>query len=130
MMGVFTVLVDFLVSHRLLAARGLDPLQPLLSYMSEHPRETLSVTEAARLVHRSVSSLSHLFKQAMGGSFLQYQIERKLMMADELFARREGITVREAAYELGFDNPYYFSRLYKKHRGRPPSEALRKFREG
>lgn len=124
-MGVFSVLVDFIVSQRLIALRGLAPIQPLLSYMAEHPNQTLTRADGARLLHRSASSLSHIFKQATGRSFLQYQIEMKLDHADELFRMRQGITVREAAYELGFKDPYYFSRIYKKHRGRAPSEALR-----
>lgn len=126
-MGIFTVLVDFVVSQRLIAVGGLDPVQPLLAYMAEHPAETLTTADAARLLHRSVSSLSHVFKQTMGKSFLQYQIETKLDLADELFRDREDVTVREVAFELGFRDPYYFSRLYKKHRGYPPSESLRQY---
>jgi AraC-like DNA-binding protein len=125
--GLFSVLVNFIVSQRLIVVRGLDPIQPLLTYMAEHPRETLTTSEAARLLHRSVSSLSHIFKQTIGTSFLQYQIEAKLDLADEMFRTRKDITVREVAFEMGFKDPYYFSRLYKKHRGRPPSEALKQY---
>lgn len=126
-MGVFSVLVDFIVSQRLIAVKGQDPIQPLLAYMDEHPSETLTAREAARLLHRSVSSLSHVFKNTTGKSFLKYQIENKLDAADELFTTRAGVTVREVAMELGFADPYYFSRLYKKHRGRPPSETIQQY---
>lgn len=129
-MGVFSVLVRFIVSQRLIAVRGLDALQPLLSYLSEHSRETLTTRDAARLLHRSTSSLSHLFKEAMGRSFLQFQIETKLDLADEMFRTRQGVTVREVAFELGFSDPYYFSRLYRKHRGHPPSRMLKQRRGG
>jgi len=37
---------------------------------------------------------------------------------------RRGVTVREIAFELGFKDPYYFSRLYRKHRGHPPSQTI------
>jgi len=127
--GVFSVLVKFIVSQRLIAVRGLDSLQPLLNYMAEHPKETLTNSDAARLLHRSTSSLSHLFKEAMGRSFLQYQIDMKLDLADEIFRTREGVTIREVAFELGFSDPYYFSRLYRKHRGYPPSRMLPRRRE-
>jgi AraC-like DNA-binding protein len=50
----------------------------------------------------------------------------KLDMADELFQARPEITVREAAYATGFEDPYYFSRLYAKHRGHPPRETRRR----
>lgn len=129
-MGLFTVLVNFIVSQRMVAVRGLDPLEPLLAYLSEHPGRTLSTDEAARLIHRSPSSLAHLFKATTGTSFLQYQIDHKLDLADDLFRSRAGITVREAAFELGFSDPYYFSRLYRRHRGHPPTVTLRRLRGG
>jgi AraC-like DNA-binding protein/ligand-binding sensor protein len=129
-MGLFTVLVNFIVSQRLIAVRSLDPLEPLLAYLAEHPQETLSTGDAARLLHRSPSSLAHIFKEATGTSFLQYQIAHKLEMADDLFRARPGITVREAAFALGFSDPYYFSRLYRHHRGRPPTATLRRLRGG
>lgn len=124
-MGVFTVLADFIVSQRMIAQRGQGAIGPLLSYMAEHPRELLSADDAARLLHRSTSSLWHTFKQATGRSFLQYQIAMKLDLADEMLRTRPGVTVREVAQSLGFQDPYYFSRLYRKHRGMPPSEARR-----
>ncbi len=128
-MGIFSVLVNFVISQRMIAVGGVDPVQPLLTYMAEHPTQTLTTTEAARLLHRSVSSFSHVFKQTMGKSFLQYQIEAKLDLADELFRQRKDVTIREIAFELGFQDPYYFSRLYRKHRGFPPSEAMRRCRQ-
>lgn len=130
LMGLFAVLVNFIVSQRLIAVRSLDPLEPLLTYLAEHPQETLSTGDAARLLHRSPSSLAHIFKEATGTSFLQYQIAHKLDVADDLFRARPGLTVREAAFELGFTDPYYFSRLYRRHRGRPPTETLRRLRGG
>jgi AraC-like DNA-binding protein len=127
-LGLFTALVNFVTTQRLIAVREATPLRPLLDYMAGHPRETLTTDAAARLVHRSASGLSHLFKQVAGRSFRQYQIGMKLDLADELFQTRPEITVREVAYATGFEDPYYFSRLYAKHRGRPPRETLRRQR--
>lgn len=123
-MGVFSVLANFIVSQRMIAPRGAEAVAPLLSYMAEHPRQTLSTAEAGKLLHRSPSSLSHVFKQATGKSFLQHQIAMKLDLADELFRTRRATTVREVAFELGFKDPYYFSRLYRKHKGHPPSQTI------
>jgi AraC-like DNA-binding protein len=125
-LGLFTALVNFVTTQRLIAVRDATPLRPLLDHMARNPRETLTTEAAARLVHRSASGLSHLFKQVAGRSFRQYQIGMKLDMADELFQSRPEITVREAAYATGFEDPYYFSRLYARHRGHPPRETRRR----
>lgn len=129
-MGLFAVLVNFIVSQRMIAIRQLEPIEPLLAYLDEHPLERLSAADAARLLHRSPSSLAHIFKEATGTSLLQYQIARRLDVAEELFRTRPGITVREAAFHLGFSDPYYFSRLYRRHRGHPPTVTLRRWRRG
>ena len=52
------------------------------------------------------------------------------LLADDLFRTRREVTVREVAFELGFKDPYYFSRLYRKHRGHPPSQTIRAARGG
>ncbi len=126
--GLFTVLVNFITTHRLIAVQSSHPVRPLLDYLAQHPQETLTTAEAARLVCRSPSSLSHLFKQVVGQSFRQYQIGLKLDQADDLFRTKPEMTVREVAYAVGFEDPYYFSRLYAAHRGRPPRETLRRQR--
>lgn len=120
----FTALTEFIVRQHLIRVGGHDPIQPLLTYIEEHPSELLSVDEAARLLHRSVSSAAHLFKKVVGKSLIQYQIDFKLTLADQMFAKRTDSTISEVAAALGFNDPYYFSRLYKKHRGYPPSRAM------
>jgi AraC-like DNA-binding protein len=90
--------------------------------MKERPADPLSLDEAARLAGRSRSTVSHLFRRALGRSFKRSQIETRLERADELFHADPHITVREVAYRVGYDDPLYFSRIYKKHRGVPPSE--------
>ncbi len=127
-LGLFTVLVNFITTHRLIAVQSAHPVRPLLDYLEQHPTETLTTSEAARLVCRSPSSLSHLFKQVVGTSFRQYQIGLKLDQADARCRATPDTTVREVAYAVGFEDPYYFSRLYAVHRGRPPRETLRRQR--
>ena len=120
-LAMLTSLTEFIITRHLISIHGPTPLQPLLTYLAEHPDLMLSVDDAARLLRRSPSSLAHLFKAVAGKSFLQYQIDAKLDLADQAFAKQPNITVSEVAGTLGFKDPYYFSRLYKKHRGHPPS---------
>ncbi len=124
-LAMFTALTEFIVRQHLIGLEGFNPIQPLLTYMEQHPSELLSVGDAARLLHRSASSVAHLFKKVAGKSLLQHQIALKLDLADKLFAKRAGTTVSAVAADLGFSDPYYFSRLYKKHRGHPPSRAMK-----
>jgi len=127
-LALFDVLVRFIVSERMISVASRNPLEPLLSYIAEHPEEHLSLADAARMTYRSESALAHAFKREVGQSFKQYQIERRLDLADELLRTGAGITVREVAARLGYADPLYFSRLYSRHRGHPPSVLRRRER--
>jgi AraC-like DNA-binding protein len=51
----------------------------------------------------------------------QYYIQIKIDRACRLLEQTD-ISIKEAAWTLGFDDPYYFSRLFKQKTGIPPSE--------
>jgi AraC-like DNA-binding protein len=50
----------------------------------------------------------------------QYYLDRKIRVAAALL--RSGLSVKETAYRLSVDSPYYFSRLFKKKTGGSPLE--------
>ncbi len=65
--------------------------------------------------------LRRLFKQELGVTPSQYLIQLRLEHAAHLL-RSEGVSVSEAAYRSGFQDALYFSRLFRKHMGMPPSQ--------
>lgn len=124
-LGLFKALVGLIVAERLVATRGDRVLEPLLNYLREHPGERISLGDAAGMVHRSPSTLAHLFKRRVGRSFRQVQIESRLAHAEKLLRGEPQLSVKEVAYRCGFDDPLYFSRVFRKRRGRPPSRWRR-----
>jgi len=60
------------------------------------------------------------FKSYTGMTPYQYFINLKINRAKELLGA-EGASVKEAAFRLGFEDPYYFSRLFHKKTGLSPS---------
>jgi len=77
------------------------------------------------LADKSTSSVSHRFKKLSGRSFKQYQIEYNLAMAISWLKSDLEKTIAEIAARLGYQYPFYFSRLFKKYRGLPPSRVRR-----
>jgi len=65
----------------------------------------------------SESSLSHFLKDNYQTSFKQLLIEKRISFAEKLWKDDPGISVSEAASAAGYDDPHYFSRLYRKVRG-------------
>lgn len=86
--------------------------------------EPLSVREVARSVFVSPDYLRQLFRETFGESPLHYLIRRRMDHARELLERTD-LPVQEVALRCGLENPYYFSRLFKKTVGVSPSRYRR-----
>lgn len=112
---------------RLLPEPG-DPLQRAMSYLAERLDGKVKVPELARLVGVSPSHLSTLFRRATGGGVLAHHTALRMARARQLLDTTDA-TVTEIASELGFDDPFYFSRVFRKHHGMSPS-GFRRRHEG
>ena len=66
------------------------------------------------------------FKNATGFSPKQYFLLLKINRAKELLLRRDE-RIKNIAENLGFDGPYYFSRLFRKKEGVSPREYHRRY---
>ncbi|MBT2496688.1 helix-turn-helix transcriptional regulator [Microbacterium sp. ISL-59] len=90
----------------------------------ENYASTYSVDELAAMAGLSASHFRLVFKKVTGLSPIAYQQRIKITKATEFLTSGE-FNVTESAVRAGFTNVYYFSRLYKKVTGKPPS-ALNK----
>jgi AraC-like DNA-binding protein len=68
----------------------------------------------------STSHLNSIFKSYTAMTPYQYFISIKIRKAKELL-ESGGLAIKEVAFRVGFDDQYYFSRLFKKKTGMPPS---------
>ncbi|WP_438480506.1 AraC family transcriptional regulator [Oleiharenicola lentus] len=76
------------------------------------------IVQAARV---DVSQLCRLFRRYQGSSPYQYLLRRKMTLAAE-YLIDSNCLVKEAAQRVGFDDPYHFSRCFKKIHGLAPRE--------
>ncbi|MDA3615496.1 AraC family transcriptional regulator [Polluticaenibacter yanchengensis] len=92
-----------------------------ISYMKDRINDNISLEEISRANNYSVSRFSNLFKQKTGYAPIDYFIQLKMQKAcQELDFTEEPI--KNIAYNLGFDDPYYFSRRFSKVIGVSPSK--------
>lgn len=87
--------------------------------------EQPSINAIAEKLALSTNSLYRIVKEYAGTSPKDYFINR-LMAEAQRRLRYSNISVKELAYELGFNDPDYFSRLFKKSTGKSASEFLPK----
>ncbi len=87
--------------------------------------QPLSVEGLAKELGMSPSGFHHHFKAVTDMSPLQFQKQMRLQEARRLMLS-ESLDVGSAGYKVGYDDPSYFSRDYKKHFGHPPTrDAVR-----
>ena len=87
-----------------------------LLYIEEHYNDVITLEEVAKDVDISKSYLSMLFKQETGINFVAYLNQYRLEKAKELLVTTN-MKIYEIASTVGFDSPYYFSKLFKETTG-------------
>lgn len=84
-----------------------------LNYIQSNIDKEIKVDELASLVCLTKPHLIRLFSKTLGNSPLQYINKKKVERAQQLLIT-EDCSIQEIAYRLGFNDPSYFIRLFKK----------------
>jgi AraC-like DNA-binding protein len=103
-------------------------LEQAISYMSLHLEDTLSLQDVAMHCGLSKPHLIHLFKQTVGYPPIDYFLRMKMQKASQMLDLTDW-SLKEIGAALGIQDPYYFSRLFKKIMGHSPT-TYRKIQKG
>ena len=95
------------------------------TYIDQHfKREDLYLEEIARHACVTPYYLSRLFHSEMGMTITDYLTKVRLEHAIKIL--EDGTSIKEVCYRVGYNDPNYFSRLFRKIYGVPPTEYRRK----
>lgn len=129
--GLYTLLTQLLRGHvatvlspheQAKRSQTLKRFAPVLRHIDAHYNEPITVDMLAELAGLSRFHFSRLFKELTGRTVLDYTNAVRLERADYML-RNTPLTVSEIAAATGFNDIYYFSRSFKKHKSVPPSAA-------
>jgi AraC-like DNA-binding protein len=90
-----------------------------LSYIHDHLSQAISVSFLAATEHMSVSHFRAVFHQITGLSPQDYITLSKLNYSCELL-RQTDLSIKEVGESVGYSDPQYFNRIFRKHFGLPP----------
>jgi AraC family transcriptional regulator, arabinose operon regulatory protein len=96
-------------------------LDSTLIFLQKNVHRSLTLSELAEHAQLSIPHFSRLFKEQTGYTPIAFFIHLKLQEAGKLLLISR-MTIREISYELGYEDPYYFSRLFKKVMGMSPTQ--------
>ena len=86
-----------------------------------HTDPELSLHAVAVQANLSPSHFSFVFSQVTGQTFKEYLTEVRIGRAKELL-RMTALRSADIAYQVGYNDPHYFSSVFKKHTGLSPIE--------
>lgn len=91
-----------------------------LSYMHENLAVPMSIERLADMEHLGVSRYRTLFRAATGMSPIAYLTEMRMKRAAELLIHT-GMSVADVALSVGYEDPQYFSRVFRRVWGVSPA---------
>jgi AraC family transcriptional regulator of arabinose operon len=95
-------------------------------YLNEHIAEELKIETLARMVFLSPSRLAHLFKTELGQTIYAWREVQRINRA-RLLIQSTPLPVFKVAQSVGYADPVYFTRIFRKHNGIPPMEYKKRY---
>ncbi len=121
LMGVLTRVLDLLQRRATSGVRvpSVD-LRKLHDYIQGHIDQKVTLGDLARVVGLSTTHFSRLFRQHYRMAPIDYLIRKRMMLAGSLLAETT-MPLKQVCQRVGYDDVFYFSRLFKKITGMAPS---------
>ena len=99
-----------------------------MEYIRQHYNEPeLGLNDICSYLNIGTSYFSTIFKEATGGTFLEFLSKTRMEKAKELL-EQTALKNYEIAEKVGFSDPHYFGISFKKMTGKTPTEYAREKR--
>lgn len=102
-----------------------DHVNTILSYIYEHFSEKIELQTLAQLTFCSEAHIARLFKQHMGMSIVNFLHKVRIEKSIELL-EKEGLSIKEAAEETGYQNLNHYYKYFKVYVGMTPAQYVKK----
>lgn len=98
-------------------------VEQIISYFEDHYAEKISLDRIAENMYLSPFYVSRIFKSEIGDTPIRYLINIRLERAMELLQSDFAGSIQDVAGQVGYEDAYHFSKLFKKRYGYPPSKV-------
>lgn len=105
-----------------------DEVTHAKDYFREHYNEDINIERYAASRNMSTSWFNKCFRSITGISPMKFILDVRMRNAQILLETTDG-TISEIAQIVGYDNPMYFSRVFRKEKGLSPLKYRKAYRE-
>ena len=102
-------------------------LSPAISYLHEHYRKDILLTDLAAVMNLSPQHFCKLFLKYTGSRPFSYLAKLRISKSKELMLCDRSLSIRQLAEAVGYHSYQYFIRVFKKLEGISPGEYRRNF---
>ena len=105
-----------------------EEIERAKDYFEEHYNEEISIEQYAASRSMSTSWFNWSFRGAVGTSPMKYILDIRIRNAQVLLETTD-YSIANIAAVIGYDNPMYFSRMFRKAKGMSPAKYRKTYRE-
>lgn len=92
----------------------------IINYLNENYDQKISLEQIAHNMYLSPVYISKIFKEETGESPINYLIKIRLEKARDILHKGDGGSIKNIANQVGYEDVYHFSKLFKKYYGISP----------
>lgn len=93
----------------------------IINYIDSHIEQNLNLISITDHFGYNYKYISKLFREETGMTFIDYVYQKKIKLAKDLLIT-QNYKIEDIAYYLGFSEPYYFTRVFKRYTAMTPNE--------
>jgi len=107
--------------HKGAEKEGNRLIQKAKEYIIENYNSNITLEDICEVISVSKNYFCYLFKRDMGEGVWDYLTRYRIEKSKE-FLRKTDLKNYEISYRIGYENPSYFSKMFKKYAGMTPQE--------
>jgi two-component system response regulator YesN len=96
----------------------------VVQFLKKNFRESITLQSLSQEFGLVPNYLSVLFKREVGITPVEYLMEFRIKEAKRIMDEQPHLLLKQVASEVGYSDPLYFSRVFKKLTGQSPSEYI------
>ncbi|NMO95827.1 response regulator [Paenibacillus lemnae] len=106
-----------------------ETIHTMKQYILEHSHENISLEMISRQVGLNPFYISKMFKEQLGINYIDFLTECRIERSKHLMLDPSK-SMKEITYEVGYHDPNYFSKVFKKSSGQSPTEYRKALLQG